>query len=279
MGQIEEQELMIVLTTPPPGNMSEFVACVRGLLAQGVSARGDAVQVAGEFPAMSGLTIDVTGATPVDRPAGRWLDGAAGGDVVSEFSVESLRVIGRPLGDAARPIEIDVSARRCRGQFARTPDGAVALRMAGAEEGRLVASVARSTVERIAMIEAGKAARAQGVEIKDVQVAWRSEGPRDLSVEVQVKAKKGFLPAAVIRVRGRVAIDASLTVTVSGLSVEGEGMVGSMAAGLIRPKLMQAEGMSKSLLGLPLDELRIKDVRLGVMDDKLSVEGEFGSVG
>jgi hypothetical protein len=204
------------------------------------------------------------------------LDGSAGGEVVSEFSVEALQVMGRPFGDAARPIDIEVSARRCRGQFVRTSDSAVALRMAGAEEGRLVASLARSTVERIALIEAGKAARAQGVEIKDVQVAWRSDGgPRDLAIEVQVKAKKGFLPAAVIRVRGRVAIDSSLTATISGLSVDGEGMVGSMAAGLIRPKLMQAEGMSKSLLGLPLDELRIKDVRLGVMDDKLSVEGEF----
>jgi len=267
---------MIVLNSPLPGNTSEFVACVGGLLGQGLIVRTDAVKVAGEFPAMSGLAIDVTGASPLDRPAGRWLDGAAG-EVISEFSVEALQVTGRPFGDAARPIDLEASARRCRGQFVRTSDGAVALRMAGAEEGRLVASIARSTVERIALIEAGKAARAQGVEIKDVQVAWRSEGPRALSVEVQVKAKKGFLPAAVIRVRGRVAIDASLTAMVSGLSVDGEGMVGSMAAGLIRPKLMQAEGMSKSLLGLPLDELRIKDVRLGVMDDKLSVEGEFGS--
>jgi hypothetical protein len=266
---------MIVLTTTTPVNTSDFVACVRGLLAQGVSAGDDAVEVAGEFPAMSGLTIDVTGATPVDRPAGRWLDGAKGGEGVSEFSVETLQVIGRPFGDAARPIDIDVSARRCRGQFVRTSDGAVALRMAGATDGRLVASVARSTVERIALIEAGKAARAQGVEIKEVQVAWQSEGPRNLSLEVQVKAKKGFLPAAVIRVRGRVAIDSSLTATISGLSVDGEGMVGSMAAGLIRPKLMQAEGMSKSLLGLPLDELRITGVRVGVTDEKLSVEGEF----
>jgi len=274
MGQNEEQDLMIVLTTPPPGNTSDFVACLRGLLAQGVAVHGDAVKVAGEYPEMSSMTIDVTGATPLDHPSGKWLDGA-GGEVLGEFSVAELQVIGRPFGDAARPIDLEVLARGYRAQFVRTPDGAIALRMAGAEEGRLVASIARSTVERIGMIEAGKAARAQGVEIKDVQVAWRSEGPRNLSVEVQVKAKKGFLPAAVIRVRGRVAIDAALTATVSGLSVDGEGMVGSMAAGLIRPKLMQAEGMSKSLLAIPLDELRIKDVRLGVMDDKLSVEGEF----
>jgi hypothetical protein len=268
---------MIVLNSPLPGNTSEFVACVLGLLGQGLTIRADAVKVAGEFPAMSGMTIDVTGATPVDRPAGQWLDGSAG-EVVSEFLVEALHVVGRTFGDAARPVDLDVSARRCRGQFVRTPDGAVALRMAGAEEGRLVASIARSTVERIALIEAGKAARAQGVEIKEVQVSWRSEGPRDLSVEVQVKAKKGFLPAAVVRVRGRVAIDDSLTARISGLSVDGEGMVGGFAAGLIRPKLLQAEGMSKSLLALPLDGLRITDVRVGVTEDELTVEGAFGSV-
>jgi hypothetical protein len=273
---------MIVLNTAPPGNTSEFVACVRELLAQGVAARADAVQVVGEFPAMGGLTIDVTGATPLEHPAGRWLDGA-GGAVVSDFSVEALTVIGRPFGDAARPVDVEVSARQCRGQFLRMSDGGVALRMVGAVDGRLRASIARGTVERICVIEAGKAARAQGVEIKDVQVAWRSGGgegggPRDLSVEVQVKAKKGFLPAAVVRVRGRVAIDDSLTARISGLSVDGEGMVGGFAAGLIRPKLLQAEGMSKSLLALPLDGLRITDVRVGVTADALTVEGAFGSV-
>jgi hypothetical protein len=265
---------MIVLTTPPPGNTADFVACLRGLLAQAVVIRGDTVKVAGDFPAMRELTIDLTGATPLDHPAGRWLDGAAG-EVLGEFSVDALQVIGHPFGDAQRPIEINASARQCRGQFVKTADGATALRLAGATDGRLRASVARSTVERICVIEANKAARAQGVEIKDVQVSWRSDGPRGLAIEVQVKAKKGFLPAAVVRVRGRLQIDASLTATISGLSVDGEGMVGNLAAGLVRPRLMQAEGMSKSLLGLPLDELRIKDVRLVVLDDMLTVEADF----
>lgn len=267
---------MIVLSTPVPGSTPEFVACVRGLLAQGVAAAPDAVQVAGEFPAMSGLTVHVTGATPLDQPAGQWLDGA-GGEVVSDFSVAMLRVVGQPFGDAQRPIEIEASAQQCRGQFVRTSDGAVALRLVGASDGRLRVSIARTTVERIAMIEAGKAARAQGVEIKDVQVSWRSEGARDLSLEVQVKAKKGFLPAAVIRVRGRVSIDGALTGRLSGLSVDGEGMVGGFAAGLIRPKLAQVEGRSKSLLALPLDDLRITDVRLDVTEERLTVEGAFGS--
>ncbi|MDB5323110.1 MAG: hypothetical protein JWN40_4741 [Phycisphaerales bacterium] len=266
---------MIVLTTPPPGNTADFVACLRGLLAQAVVIRGDTVKVAGDFPAMRELTIDLTGATPLDHPAGRWLDGTAG-EVLGEFSVDALQVIGHPFGDAQRPIEVDASARQCRGQFVKAADGATALRLVGAVDGRLRASVARSTVERICVIEANKAARAQGVEIKDVQVAWRSDGgPRGLAVEVQVKAKKGFLPAAVVRVRGRLQIDASLNATISGLSVDGEGMVGTLGAGLIRPKLMQAEGMSKSLLGLPLDELRIKDVRLVVLDDMLTVEADF----
>jgi hypothetical protein len=266
---------MIVLTTPVPGNTSEFVATLRGLLAQALSVRADAVNVSGEFPAMEALTIDVTGATPLDHPAARWLEGS--GELLGEFSVAALQVIGRPFGDATRPIDIDASAKACRGEFVRTADGALALRLAGASDGRLRASISRSTVERIAVTEANKAARAQGVEVKDVQVAWRSDGPRSLSVEVQVKAKKGFLPAAVVRVRGRLSIDGALTATISGLSVDGVGMVGSLAAGMIRPRLMQAEGMSKSLLGLPLDELRIKDVRVVVLDDMLTVEGEFAS--
>ena len=52
-------------------------------------------------------------------------------------------------------------------------------------------------------------------------------------------------------------------------------MVGSIGAGLIRPKLMQAEGMTRSLLALPLDWIRITDVKLVASADALVVEAGF----
>ena len=111
--------------------------------------------------------------------------------------------------------------------------------------------------------------------IQSAQITWRTDNPRTLSAEVLIKAKKGFFPTATLRVKGQLKIDDSLTATLSNLSVEGEGIVGGIGAGLIRPKLMKAEGMTRSLLAWPLDALRITDMKLVASAEALSVEATF----
>lgn len=264
---------MIVLNMAMPASTAELVACLRGLLGQAIVVGERTVTASGTFPTIEKLTIDVTGATPLDRPAARW--SAEAGEALGDFGVAALEVVGRPFGTGVREVRIEAGASNCRGEFARLADGATALRIAGAQGGWLKGSVTRANAEAAFLAEAGEAARAHGVEIKGVQMNWRTDGPRELSAEVLIKAKKGFLPTATVRVHGRLKIDESMTATILGLSVEGEGMVGSIGAGLLRPKLMKAEGMTQSLLALPLDAIRITDVRLVASDEALSVEGTF----
>jgi len=265
---------MILLTTPPPTTTDDFTASLRTLLAQAITLKPDTVTADGVFPALNKLSLNLTDCLPLDHPTIRWSDGATGG-AVGQFTVTDFQLRGQPFGDATRPIEIDASARLCRGEFIPADNGKTALRIAAATDGQLRVSVTKAAVEAIALAEANKAAAAQGVQVKEVQVTWQSQGPRSLSLEIQVKAKKGFFPTAAVRVRGRLDVDGSLVARLSALSVEGEGMVGNLAAGLIRPKLLQAEGMNKSLLALPLDALKVTGVTLVASPDRLTVEGQF----
>jgi hypothetical protein len=264
---------MILLNIPTPATTSDFINCLRQLLAQAITVSDQTVAATGQFPAIDTLTINLTNATPLDHPAARW--SSEPGEVHGQINVANLQVLGDPFGSGARQVQIEAAASNCRAQIVRLPGNQTALRLATAQNGSLRASVTRANVEAILLTEATNAAKAQGVEIKDAEISWRTDDPRTLFAEVLIKAKKGFLPTANLRVRGQLKIDDSLNSTISNLSVDGEGMVGSIGAGLIRPKLMKAEGMTRSLLALPLDALRITDVRLVASADALAVEATF----
>jgi len=265
---------MLLLPGPAPTSADSFAQVLHSLLTGVVAASRDRVTAAGDYPALDRLTIDLTGAVPAPHAAGDVLDAATAGAVQSTATVANLSVVAKPFGAADRPVTVDASARDVRVEFVEAPGGRTAMRLAGATGGQFRADVALATVRTALIAEANAAAKAQGVTIKDAQVTWRTPDSRTLAVEAEIDAKKGFFPATVV-VRGRVSIDDSLTATLSGLEVDGKGMGGTIGAGLLRPRLSKYEGQTYSLLALPLDGVKVKDVRFAATADRLSVEGEF----
>ncbi len=264
---------MILLNSPAPATTPDLLVCLANLLAQAITITPQTIAATGQFPALDKLIIDLTRATPLDHPAAKW--STAPGETVSEFTVASLQITGRPFGTGVREASIEASATNCKGQFIKSPDNELALRLAGAQSGQLRVSITRANVEAAALAQAAQTARAQGVEIKSVNITWQTQGDKTLAAQILINAKKGFFPAANLKVKGQLQIDDSLTATISSLSVDGEGMVGSIGAGLIRPKLMQADGTKKSLLSLPLDAIKITGVKLTATPDQLTVEATF----
>jgi hypothetical protein len=263
---------MILLERAIPATTQEFAEALRALVSGVVTgARPDAVAVTGAFPAIQAVSVDLTGATPLPTPTARATEQAF--SVVGEFTADELAIGGRPVGQGHRAVDVELRGRAFRGQFVDA-GGNPALRLAGLGEGLLRASIAKSAVQALLVEEGNKAAQAQGVEIKDVQIVWSSLKPGHMAIDVIVKAKKGFLPAT-LHVRGTVTIDDQLNATASQLSVQGEGMIGGIGAGLIRPRLQQFEGKSFSLLKLPLDDLRVRDVRLLPSEGALMVEADI----
>lgn len=263
---------MILLNTPIPTTLADLQTTLRNLLAKGITTTDRTVAATGNFPAIDSLRIDLTRSIPLDHPTAKW--STAPGQTQGEFTVANLQVTGQPFGSDVREVSIQASAANCRGQFVQTDTGP-ALRLAAAQTGKLHASITRASAQAAIQAQAAQAAKAQGVDIQQVQLTWQTQGPRTLQAQILIKAKKGFLPAANLKIKGQLQIDDTLTATLSNLTVDGEGMVGSIGAGLIRPRLQQAEGTKKSLLSLPLDAIKITSVTLQATGDALSVDATF----
>jgi hypothetical protein len=69
-----------------------------------------------------------------------------------------------------------------------------------------------------------------------------------------------------VRVNGSVAIDDSFSAQVSQLACHGDGVVGSMICGLLKPYIERYNGHAFPLTALPLGEMKIADLSLETGD-------------
>ena len=81
-----------------------------------------------------------------------------------------------------------------------------------------------------------------------------------------------------LRITGQVDLDEELNARISGLDCTGEGAMGGIACGVLKPHLEKIDGRQFSLMSLPLGEVRLRDVQIAA-GDKLSITAEFGSAG
>lgn len=264
---------MLLLTTPTPVTTADLVATLRSLLSQVITVNDQTFAAEGIFPNLAKLHIDVTRATPLPQSTVQFRENV--GHEIASFTADDFSMIGAPFGSPDRPLDLRVSAKQVRATIMDVGQGQTALKLAGAAAGHLRASVAKKVLETAFLTEANKAAKAQGVEIRDIQTTFTTPDSRQLLADIVLKAKKGFLPAATIRIRGVVAVDSHLNAHLSGLSVDGEGIVGGVAASFIRPRLIALNNSRHSLLTLPLDDLRLTDVRVAASPQELIFEAEF----
>jgi len=224
------------------------------------------------YPHLETLNISLDGARLPDRPPP--VPTAAGPSapalIVDRFAVNGA---GMQVGPAA--VDFRLVARDLQLHQATDRDGRVVLLLHNAAEGSIETSIATSDLEAliadVARAEAGK----HGVNIDSVELSLRSRGPRSLSAEVRLRAKKLFVSAS-LRITGQLDLDEQLNAKISGLDCVGDGAIASVACGILKPHLQKLEGREFPLMSLPLGEVRLRDVRIAV-DGKLSVTAEFGS--
>jgi hypothetical protein len=130
-----------------------------------------------------------------------------------------------------------------------------------------IASLARAAAEM--------AAKQQGIKIEGLDLTLTSEGKRSLAADVRVKAKK-MMVSGVIHITGRVDVDDEMNATVSNLDCDGEGMIGSMASGLVKSKLKPYEGKTFPLMTFSLGDVALRDLKIDVKTN-VQVTAEFGS--
>lgn len=224
------------------------------------------------YPTLAEINVSLDGARlRPDPPRPDLISGETSPALqVDRFSVHAAGLsIGPVTGD------LSISAREVFLGQGRNSNDEIVLSLHDAAEGKIEISAPLADLEeviaRIAKGEAGK----HGVTIENVQLTARATSPRSLEVEVRLRARKLFLGAS-IQVTGQLDLDSELNAKISGLKCKGDGAIAAIACGVLDPHLRRLDGRQFPLMSLPLGEIRLRDVRIGV-SDKLSVTAEFGS--
>ena len=259
-----------------PDSAEALAEAIAGALGQvlTLAAKGDAVTAeGGKFPSVKKLKINLSNAEvsanePPPKPE-------ATGKRQPGIEVDQLEVVGKPIKYEQNKLEMELKANGVKLDFGRDKKGQPLLVLADAKEGHVQARMSKADIESLARTAAEMAAGQQGIKIEGLDLKLTQEGKRSIAAEVRVKAKK-LMVSGVIHLTGKLDIDDELNATVSGLECTGEGMIGTMAAGLVKSKLKPYDGAVFSLMTFSLGDVTLRDLKIDVKDS-VQVTAEFES--
>src|SRR5437667_5801215 len=226
-----------------PASREDLQAALREGLAQAFRLpEGKAVvTLEGSYPALDKLQVDLTDALIKDdyRPAQPSAAGQPGVTAVQ------FRIAGSPVRYEQAAVSLDLSARDARFEFTRDARGKNLLNPVDAKEGRLLLWVDQPNLEMLAQTVAKRVGDEYDAKVEKTEITLTGEGDRAVSVNLRVTAVKKVMLSkvrATISGAGKLTIDDQLNATLSGLSVEGEGMVGAMIVSLVEDEIKQWDG-------------------------------------
>jgi hypothetical protein len=192
------------------------------------------------------------------------------------ISVGRLSVSARPVKVLGSELTFDFAGSNVQLNQARASDGKVLLILHQVGSGEMRVAITRGELERLIAQIAAIAGDKQGVTIDNVQVDLRSRAARTLETKVTVTVRKLFFQTR-LRLFGTIAVTDHLEATVSGLRCEGDGALAALVCAAITPRFSRMEERAFPLSALPLGEVRVNDLAIAVDDEKIVVEGRFGS--
>ena len=224
------------------------------------------------------LVVDLTGArvatdvppkTP--RPAGEPRPGPTFG---------RLRIHAEPLhvDEAAATLRVDARDVSCVYDY-DTDDGRWLLLIGGCRTGEVEAVVAQEDLRALLLAKMKEGAKPHGVAIESLDLKLTSAGPRSVALAAAVAGRKK-LPigsaAFAVDLSGRLDVDDALVARLSGLKLEGRGVVMKALVPLMEPKLREIERHALPLTALPLGSARLRDVTVEA-GDAVRVHAVIGS--
>jgi hypothetical protein len=258
-----------------PINAQELEDSIRSALEKVLTFQKTAAPVkvdAPKFPIVKQLKVDLSGARvgakeppPRPKPSGKRQVG---------FEVDQLELEAHPIRYENSTVNFNLKGKQVRFEFARDQKGKPLLVLSEAAEGHVDVNVSKADLQSLALAAAKLAAKEQGVTIQDVNIDLKSEGKRSLSATARVKAKK-LMVSGTLNLSARVVVDDELNATISDLKCTGEGMIGTMAAGSVQPKLKEYNGRKIALLAFLVGDLSLRDLKIDVKAG-LHVTARFG---
>lgn len=224
------------------------------------------------FPYLDEIVINFDGTAldasfpPPPRPVG---------ETKSACEAALLRLSARKVSVHGAPLNLQLEARNIVFHEGRDENGGLLLLVRNVRTGHVLISATQLDLENAIAELAKREARKHGITIEQTRVAFRARGPRSLSADVRLSARK-LLFRAKIDIAGQVHITDDFVAKISGLTCRGDGAIGSLVRGALDPHLRKLDGASYPLMSLPLGEVRLRDVRIAVADT-VEITADFGS--
>lgn len=257
----------------PPNSADELRDQITASLARAFDLKRGAVQiVAPDFPRIEKLAISLDGATLQAHPPRA---NFAAKDQRREIDVKRLTMSGNDLNLRGASADVNLSAANVKFTEATNVEGEIVLLFRKAESGQIKVDAAKSSIEALIEMVAREQAGAHGVTVESVTLDLQQQSERSIAAEVRLRARKLFI-AATIRITARVDLDDGLNARLSNIRCHGEGPLGSLACGVLSPRLQQVDGAEFPLAALPLGDLRLTDVRLKV-GERIGVTADFSA--
>ncbi|HET6407681.1 MAG TPA: hypothetical protein VFG14_07355 [Chthoniobacteraceae bacterium] len=251
----------------PPTNAADLAQSLqRGLAQQGVTAE---VRAEGGWPSLSLLAIQLA---RIDRP--KPLTKTATGEQVS---IARFDVTGTPVDIEGMPATVHAhfSQLNCGLGRGTAGDGPWQLIVQSAGSGRLELEAAKTDIEQGVHRIVSELASRQGATVKSTTLNLTSISPRSVKFEASCTAKV-FIATATLTVVGQLEIDDQLNARLIGLSVSGDGMVASMAQGMIQPRLTELNGKVIPLGEYVAAGLTVQDLKIST-GEMVRLEANFAA--
>jgi hypothetical protein len=257
-----------------PDSKTDLAKALEGAFRPYAEKDGPIVTVSARvFPYLDEIEINLDGATlrsqplpPPPKPVGE-----------TRLACEAalLTVSARKIRVQGAPVNFQLSARDLVFHEGRDASDDVLILIHSLRAGNVALSASQLDLEKVIGELAEREARKQGITIEQTRVSFRARGPRSLSADVSLTARK-LLFRARIDISGQLEIDTHFSAKLSNLKCRGEGAIGSIACAALDPHVRKLDGRSFSLMSLPLGDIRLRDVRIAVADT-VDITADFGS--
>jgi hypothetical protein len=211
--------------------------------------------------------IDVENGPDRPQPSGAPIDGP---------QCDALTIVGHPLHYQQASFDFELKATNVQLEFARDAEQKLVLMLQRAHHGTVEARITLDDLEQAVRQAAEMEASRHGIAIKNVRIELEQNPrkPNSLFADIEITARK--LVSAVINIAGQIEVDDQLNVKFSKLSCEGQGMIGSMVCGFVRPHLAKMSNQRIELMAFSMGEVRLQNLCVKLIDDEIRAQAEFG---
>lgn len=233
----------------------------------GVLAEGSSLE------ALNAMRIDLTGASarlgalpPPPRGTGARKHAAD----VGQFRIEA-----HPLRVETAGVNLTLEGQGVSFDYDRDDVGKPLLLFASARSGNVAIEISKSDLDQLVLAAAKAGAARQGAQIQKASLSLSQLDPTTIAFSANVAAKKAIMSATIV-IEGKLSIGSSLDLTLSDLTCTGQGMMGNMACGFIRPHLEKINNQTFSLASLSMGGVGLRDLRV-TAGESLRITAALGS--